>query len=208
MALSVGDIIQIIDVQTVTGQQVLNVYHYRMDEVGADVDLADVVNVFQGQVIPAVAVIQHSNLVHTSMIAQNLTNGIDIYEEPISVAGTKSGEMHPSFVAYAFRYVRATGLTRHGYKRFGGVPEDATTSNNLVASYVTMAATLAGVLDNPLTVDSGSGEDFIATPVIVGRIPQGEPDAGRFDLSRINDISGVQFVRITSQTTRRVGRGA
>jgi hypothetical protein len=111
-------------------------------------------------------------------------------------------------VAAAFRLVRTNGTTRHGQKRIGGLPEGHINGNSvasgLVAAYNTVATTIGGHFIRTGTVD----HDFDLAPVIVGRFPQGDPNEGELDLSVINPVQSAQFIRLTSQTTRREGRGS
>lgn len=209
MAMQVGDILQFTDTQVFLGQQMLNVYHYRVDLVEANVTYADVINEFEGTVVQAVRGVQHSTCTHTGMIVRNLTNGLDIFEEAISQAGSISvGGPAPSFESLGYRLLRATALTRHGSKRVGGLYDTLSEGNNIKADQMVAVNLVATRLAEDLVVDAGGGFDFTLAPVIVGRFPVGDPNAGELDLSRINDVAGAQFVRLTTQTTRRAGRGA
>jgi len=53
--------------------------------------------------------------------------------------------------------------------------------------------------------DGGDGATL--APVIVGRTEIGTSGEYELDLGKINEIADVQFIRETSQTTRRAGRG-
>lgn len=207
MALAVGDILQITDVQTLFGQTCLNVYFFELTELGSAVGYEDIATAFNSHIIQSAEVIQHDGLVHIGINIKNLSNGLDIYDLAINQPGNVAANGSTSYEALAFRLVRSTAATRHGAKRIGGIPDDAVINNNLAAAYTTNVNTLATRMGQPLEVDAGGDEDFIAIPVIVGRFPQGDPNAGELDLSVINPVSMGTFIRPSSQNSRKPGRG-
>lgn len=207
MSISVGDVLEINDVQVHLGQAVYNIYHYQMTEVGSLVDYVNIMGVFNTWIVNAVRTFQTTAVEHTRITIKNLTNGIDIYEYPQSEFGNITGDDEASFYALGFRLVRSTLITRHGSKRIGGIPEAAVSGNSLVSGFVGDVDNLADHMGLPLEVDSGGDYDFIAIPVIVGRFPYTSPDAGEIDLSRINPVSAAQFIRVTTQNSRKLGRG-
>jgi len=207
MAPNVGDIVQITDVQTYLGQTVLNVYFYELTAMESAVDYADIAEAFDNVVRQELLPAQVDGLVHTNILVKNLTNGVDIWDQVDAVAGANTaGDDTPSFTALGFRLVRSTALTRHGSKRIAGVPENAISGNTETYGGTTIAdieAALGAPIERSGTVD----HDVTAIPVIVGRIPEGDPGAGGLDLSKINPVASAQFIRVTTQTTRRAGRG-
>lgn len=208
MALAVNDIVQLTDVQTYLGQTMLNVYLYEMVEVGAETTLEDIAQTFETLVLDAAADFQAAAVTHTFVQAKNLTNGVDIWEELSGRAGSAGGtEDQPSFMALGFRFVRSSALTRHGSKRIGGILEGAVTGNSLNASMTTLVDAYSAAAASVLEIDAGSPVDFVARPVIIGRFPKDDPDAGEYDLSKVNPVSAVQFIRVTTQSSRKAGRG-
>jgi len=207
MSMSVGDVIQIADVQTFLSQRLLNVYFYEVVSADPDATLENVAQSFELQVATEVAALQSNAVTHSQIQVKNLTNGIDIWEEPASIIGTATtGNNTPSFTALGFRLIRSTAVTRHGSKRIGGLVEEQINGNTIEsAQMVTVAAVQAAMASN-ITAE-GTTADFELRPVIVGRFPQGSPNAGELDLSVINPVSAVQYIRVTTQTTRRAGRG-
>jgi len=208
MAMTVGDILQITDVQDTLLQTALNVYFYRVESLETLADYDDVQGAFKLQIIDNCTPLQSSSwTAHTRIVIKNLTNAVDIAEFPYNLVGEVSGDAAPSFTALSFRLVRSTAITRHGSKRIGGITESMTVGNDLAAGVNTLTTALADAMAAPLVVDGTVDHDITLVPVIVGRIPQGEPNAGELDLSVINPVSSVQFIRVTTQTTRRAGRG-
>lgn len=208
MAIAVGDILQITDVQALSLNQLLNVYTYEVMELGSAVEYADIANTFQGTVVEEVCLQQVNILVHTGTVIRNLTNGLDLFEEITSRQGDVNSEAMPNFVALAFRLVRSNLLTRHGQKRIGGIGEVSIAGNIVNPASMVSVIAMAAAIGSDLTVDSGGDEDFVLRPVIVGRFPEGSPSAGQYDLSKVNPVAQCSFIRVTTQTTRRAGRGS
>jgi hypothetical protein len=208
MAIVIGDIIQFVDQQVYLSQQVLNVYHYEVVTKDPDVTYEDLAQQFELSLINPVTLLQSPSLIHTTLLVSNLTNGIDIWEEITGQAGQgDSGDTAPSFTSYSFRLIRSTALTRHGSKRIGGVPEAYTSGNGLQSLAYERVNTVAAAM-GAYIVREGTVSDFELRPVIVGRYPQDGPNAGEMDLSKINPVASAQYIRLTTQTTRRAGRGS
>lgn len=208
MAAAIGDILQITDVQTYLGQLMLNVYMYRVDELGSLVGYQEMADAFQSLVVTPVRGVQSTGVTHTQTVIRNLTNGIDIFEDAIDAAGVDGSVPLASFVGLSFRLVRSTGLTRHGAKRIGGLTESTVAGNNIDPTVQDEVDAIEAALGGTVNVDGAGDNDFVLTPVIVGRVPTGEPGAGDLDLSVVNDVAEAQFIRVSTQTTRRAGRGS
>lgn len=207
MALAVNDILEITDVQVHLGQAVYNIYYYEVQSVEALADYDDVQGAFKLQIQDAVREIQVDTIEHTRILVRNLTNGIDLHEEPYSLFGNHTADSEASFYALGFRLVRSTLLTRHGSKRIGGIAEDMVLGNTVVAGELPDVVALADAMAEPLEVTGTVDHDFSAIPVIVGRFPTGDPNEGEIDLSRINPVAAGQFIRVTTQNSRKAGRG-
>ncbi len=117
MAAQVGDILQLTDEQSYLGQQILNVWYYRVDVLGSAADYEDIADAFETNIILPMLQFQNTSLTHTRITIKNLTNELDIYEQPISQVGAVANDPLPSFMALSFRLVRSTAATRHGRKR-------------------------------------------------------------------------------------------
>jgi len=207
MAPVVGDILQIIDRQVFSSEQILNVYFYRVVTLEPAATYLDIRQAFLNVVMPAVRAFQHVNLVHNGIIIKNLTNGLDLDEGPINLAGLgTAGEALPSLVALSFRLVRSTLLTRHGSKRIGGLAESQTSGNAFVGAQANLDAAAAAFAGD-ITVTGTVDHDVVLEPVIIGRHLSGSPNAGELDLTRINPVQAAQFIRVSSQVSRRAGRG-
>lgn len=207
MALNVGDILTIADVQTLFGQTVMNIYTYEVSSLEVDADYEDVATAFNSGIVSAVDNIQCNDVTHTSVMIKNITNMLDIFEGPLSETGDLSGISATSLVAWGFRLNRTTALTRHGSKRIAGVPEGQLAGNNPESTFLATLDTFATALATPISRTGTVDHDIELRPVIVGRITTPGPTYGEYDISKINPVASAQFVRVTSQTTRRAGRG-
>lgn len=205
MAMLPGNIIQIKAGQTYLSQAILNVFFYEVVSLDVGVTLENVLTTFTGWWTTNIKPLQVTTCALTTLEAKDLSNGIDIASRSVSVAGSLTGDGVPSFVTLSFRLNRTTGLTRHGQKRFAGCSEAAIIGNDLSGGVLTAANTAATGLASSLLSDSGTN-DHELKPVIIGRnkLPDGTYE---LDITKVNDVQSAQYVRVSTQTTRRAGRG-
>lgn len=206
MGILLDDILEITLVQTLQTNQALNVFQFGVDELIETTTYEIVADHFEAAVVAAINDVQSTQVANTRLQIKNLTNGIDIYEKPLSGGGSYAGVAMPNFVAWAFRLVRTTGLTRHGAKRIVGPSEEAVGNNEPSTPAVALLNALATQLASPLVIVDTPG-DLTIHPVIVGRVTTPGAGYGSYDLSKINKVQSAQFIRVTSQTSRRLGRG-
>lgn len=213
MALNVGDIVKLTDVQTYGLQLVENVYFYRITAIPVpftDMTVDEsVAHAFQS-VIPVAAIpLQHGGLLHSIVRMDNVTNGIDFVEIPVGSNGSASGDPEPSFMALNFVLRRSNGLTRNGSKRLGGITEDEVNGNAFAGS--------TSALNNFVAALSAKLKDFtlptpaeFAEPVIVGRklvTTTGGKSYYELDLTKINPVATAGFTALSTQRSRKVGHG-
>lgn len=193
--------------QRLFNQKVLNVFHYNSQELPPSPpsnDHAQALFVaFMNTVIPAMIACQSEDLkveyleVYNAIVYPDRYEGIAPYEGLISIGGSDS-----SFVAFGFKMVRKYNHTRNGSKRFAGVPD-----NYMVANEYTGAT---GVLENLANVLGQSllGEESNVTPpptftpCIVHRTQQIP-----FEIEYGNEVNHVMYTGITTQVSRKKGRG-
>lgn len=203
MAAALGDLIQITAFQRYLEQRVLNVYYYRVTApLGlADGYLASFHTSFLAVVLNAVRAVQASLLTYDSIRYANLSNGIDLLEQPVSLAGTvatTTATAMPSFVAMTWLLRRESLATRNGYKRFAGVNDGTVDGNNS-----TIGASILDAVSNGLSADLMAGVAVLGAPVIVRR-PLLVPAGTSYVYS---DIGSAQFREVSTQNTRKRGRG-
>lgn len=213
MAPVSNDIIRVTDFQTFLGQTIINTYFYRyIPGDDPDVDYSGLSAKFNAFATVIANNIQSNLLTHTQYRIENLTNGIDLVEVPASVVGAGTGDALPSYAAFSFRLNRTTKLTRHGQKRIAGLTEAMIIGNEVTAGMVTPLNGVADAMATPLVELVGPEPDYTYEPVIIGRDLVVNPETGNetyeLNLMKINPVQSAQFVRLTTQTTRRKGRGA
>lgn len=208
MYADLGSIWQLRLFQTLDSQQVLNVQHYRVESATPGIPTFDeCAQIFAEQYFGELSGIQSAGLTYNRCELVEL-GGVDIgtYVYTDNEAGTVSGEYTSTFTSYGVRQVRSTRLTRHGQKRIAGVPE-AAVINGLVSAtvYNGLVLAAAALWDGFQTLeDPGApGNHIVVAPIIWGGFDALYPDG------RYNYISGVVVnTRVTTQNTRKVGRGA
>lgn len=203
VALSLGDLIEIVDYQTYLGEAVLNVYYYLSQNANVvDSDyLESLSTAFTGGVLAAVTELQVEGLLHANRTIKNLSNGVDFFVDTDVVTGQIAAPLAtymPSYVSAGFMLVRSNLNTRNGYKRFSGLTEGNVQGNDLVSFGTSVDDIEDSLAQELITLLS---DTFI--PVIVKRpIPApGGADA------ITNPISSSAFRGIGTQNTRKPGRG-
>lgn len=205
----IGDVFQLTDVQEWQGQQCLNVYFYRQAVILVGNAAQQLAEAYINELMPGVQQIQDSNVVHTSIICKNLFNESEAYTELISEPGGLAQVSLPSFNAVAFRLSGNNSAVRDGQKRFAGVTETSQDEGVIVdATYLANLDILGAAL---LTFLSGGISPDAFIPVIVKRILDGgsyrlPANSGEAVLSDV--IEYLFNVDVSSQTSRKVGRGA
>lgn len=204
MALSDGDVIEMTLQQTYLFQTVLNVFHFRVTEDVTPVTttLTAFYALWQTNVLPTLKAIISDQLSYNGAKLKHILGGTDEADVGhAAIPGLVSGDPMPPFVAWEFKYVRATTTTRHGFKRFAGISENHQTSGLINPAVVTAVNALAVKLGD--IVWSGLAGDNVFTPVILSRFDGGVPRVPPIT----NDVNAVVYARITSQNTRKYGRG-
>lgn len=207
--MAAGDVYELIDRQTLQGQQCLNVYFYQTTVAGDDYRATDLIDEFLADVMPDIRTIQTADVLHIEISARNLFDPTDREDRAISLAGTGAySDVQNNFSAIGFSLTQDNGAVKNGAKRYAGVPDENVTDGVIVsAGYITYLNTLATQLFQTLAV--GAVDAF--APVIVKRILN---LAGDYVLPDVVGDLVVGFITdavfnplVTSQTSRKVGRG-
>lgn len=112
--------------------------------------------------------------------------------------GTRTGGGMPSYGAWGYFLQRGSGNVRSGGKRFGGVNEADTAGQIPQAFFVDNLEALEPRLSAVLTDGARKYYPMIYRPE--------NPDAGVTEQAA--QIVGAQYRRLTTQNSRKVGRGA
>lgn len=202
MGAVLGDLIQCVDNQSYLGQQILNVYYYRVTSVtpleGGYLSFMN--DSWEGGVLNNVKIIQTPELLHLSREWRNLTNGTDLFVDGSVVPGVdpaSTASLTPSFTSLGFLLQRESLVTRNGYKRYGGISEGNISGNTYVGGMGTIHDIEVG-----LAADLTAGIVTIAEPVIVKR-----PIAVPVTTYLYSSIGSAIFRGVGTQNTRKAGRG-
>jgi hypothetical protein len=208
---AVGDIFEVVDVSTLDGQEVLNVYFYkRTAEVLVGNVAQQVADTFATNVLSPICQIQTPDILHTEIRVRNLFYEPDTYVKVISEPGTNtlSSNSEAAFNAIGFKLTQDNGAIRNGAKRYGGVPstvfnDGVVTDADMIGYLVALGAEL--ILGQPLGIVAGA-----IAPVIVKRIL----DGGSYRLPTnsgeavTGNLTEAQYnANETSQTSRKIGNG-
>lgn len=209
MALGPNSILQYKHFQSFRGQQFLNVQYYVvLDMALVGDDLSDyaqpMFDWWAGEFSPQ----QVSGLTHVRGELYEV-NGLDfgIYSPPAPIPGAVPSDGYPPYTAVKVQQVRASRATRHGWKRIGGIPENAAVNGTLTTPALDFwqAAAETLFLGNE-TLESSEfpgTRDITVQPIIWGGNDPAYP-LGRY--SAIEDV--VVSPELTTQNTRKIGRGA
>lgn len=205
VAVSFGDLLQLIDHQIYLGQKIENVFYYRATEALAlsSLPYTELATAWSAQVLSKIRGMQSSTLSHTGMQIKNLSNGLDFLEQTYTAIGSDvgaAGTECPSYLTQGFKLIRESLATRNGYKRISGLL-DTRVSGNV---YTFPTGTVKSDIETALAADLLTSLVVIATPVIVKR-PIAPPVGSTYVFSEIGYAQAATFVG--SQNTRKPGRG-
>jgi hypothetical protein len=201
MAVQVGHYLKLGMCQDYLAETVCNIFYYIVAVWTGNVTLEDVLDVVITDLVDEIKVMQSVALVYDHLRIDDLTNKVDFAERGVNIPGIRPGNGLPSYVAMNFTLNRASKLTRPGAKRIAGLVEDDVSGNNW-SSGTGMLDPIGAAMADPLAYVSG-GDEFSLLPVVIGR-----DTTGGYDFSRISYVtSATPKLVLTSQTTRRPGRG-
>lgn len=203
--MAIGDVYEIRLRGEYLGQVVLNVFHYRSSGSNDITEPIATVAAAMGSIlVTAIADVQNEAFQWLDAYAKKLVEGGDESTFPFSggVPGSVTGEGLPPHDCWAFRYNRSLTTTRHGQKRFAGVSEGQHENGVATTSVLTDLSALADVLERDITSADGFGTGEILRPVIYSKFLNGELR----ETPVVNPVSSVQYVRISTQNTRKIYR--
>lgn len=199
--MTIGNRYELLDGQEFLGQDVLNAYYYRQ-VTGASGNASDLAQAWVAAVLTPLRNCQNAALTHVLIGTKNLDIPTDFDIAPIipPAAGNVPGEALPPFVAWAFRLNRQQTDVHHGAKRYAGVTETWQDAGVALPGILANLFALAEVLDDNLVGASGATYE----PRIMRRLLDG---AGHLIGYEDFPMGIAQYVRISSQNTRKFGRG-
>ena len=215
--MGVGDVYEVVDVQSMHGQQVLNAYYYYQALPTLPLEgtigqaLADA---FAEDIVPAICEVQHSDCQHLTVRCRNLFDPFDAGEAITGINGLRlSGDSMAAFDGYGMTINHDSTGIRPGGKRFAGVSEADVEDGVPNGTQITRLDTLAAVLAEPIPSGIIIQTDTMY-PVVVQRIKEGEEGAYtyRLPVSQLELVYGTVLeilvkAFVTSQVSRKPGVG-
>lgn len=145
-----------------------------------------------------------SQVAYNGFSIKNLSEPLEIFEgvPNEAIVGDVAGDCLPPYAAYGFKLTRTTALTRNGAKRFWGVPESMQVNGQpgglAIVNLPLIAQNLAFGFDFDLVIEPVENVQFY--PAIVRK------DAAGL-MTQFQRVLSAQFRSITTQNTRKFGRG-
>lgn len=211
MAIANGSLIQISVKGAIFGQQQMNVFQYEVGGLSGPVSAVNVGQAYWNHVKatyrPLVSA-GHGAAFQTVFVEEIDTIPGEYAEYAIPTGeragtGANAGQgLMPPFVAAAVRLTVGTSLTRPGQKRVSGQDESDGNSSTWEASYVTKLNAWAAIIGGNMVLGAPAAAMELR-PIVVKRPAIGSP------VTQYQLVTGT-FVNntITSQNTRKIGRGS
>ena len=204
--MQTNDIVRFTLKQILFGQEVRNVFYYRVQQAGgpSGFTLVDFIPVYAQRFFDQVMQFLSGDLYLNSVLYENLTDIDEFYEGTVSHSGAGALNAFSPQSALTVKLLRSNKQTRSGSKRFAGIAEQSVTNGviNFPQSTIDLIETFCGEL-LVLPEYVGSPEDVILDPVIVGRTKNAS-GVYELDLSKINPISSAEVqLNVSTQNTRK-----
>jgi len=183
-------------------QSIQNVFAYELtDGAGGAVTFNAT---FEAQILPLIQAVIVGDTHFDEIYTVNLDDPADYELHVLDVSGLVAGDAMPSFVAWEFEYVRSTRAVNNGRKAFGMVSETSVTGGEADPLIADELDDLATALSAPLV---GTGLTPTWEPKIFRR-PGTYASGVQAPPGAFFPISTVRYRRVSTQSTRKVGRGA
>lgn len=183
-------------------EDIHNVFHFFVGQSPTSAaEVLELIDTWILQVQPSILLIQSAQIVHLEVRAEEVDGLYFASRTQGLVDGEVAGTALPPYVAYEFIYRRETRVTRNGYKRFAGpCEEDVDQGGNVNPSVVTNLDALGVDLAENIITSWAT-----AIPVIYGPATPPPPEGSGLP-ERHNFVTSVDFLRVTTQNTRKSWR--
>jgi len=203
--------VRLIQAYGTSGQQSINVFHYKqVFEVDPSGDAAELLVNFRDNVETLIRDCQTANISTLQIAVENVVPGTDNAYESFALNtrfGDHADQALPPFACYAFRLNRTSSAVRNGQKRFWGIPETHQVDGVINATGLGFTVPLAAALG----ADLGGIPTFNTFRPIIYRIAREEvtiPAKTIPALAAANfPISSAAYISISTQNSRKFGTG-
>jgi hypothetical protein len=212
--MALGDVWFVRLQQQLLGQVVLNTFHFQSkgssDVTSTPVFIAQMVlDYYAVQFVD----VQSEQLQYVNSYARHLAGDEEEATYPTAIyGGTQSGDCLPPHDAWAFRFNRSSTATRHGQKRLAGIPETLQHQGVVIdTTTIGLLDDCANAMEHIFTAADGLNSGAELHPVIYSTILNGELRGSVVDgvfvpAPIVNVVSSVEYVRISTQNTRKLYR--
>jgi len=169
-----------------------NVWYY--GNAGSAGSALDVLHSWNDDILTSLTPIQTEGLMWETIDVQGVRGIFDLEHQGIDVAGLITDDPEPTFVAFSYRFNRAAGNERHGYKRIGGVPDNAWVDGEIPGAVRTALDAVAPDLAAPI---NASGTSYV--PLIQRRFE----DNVELDEPKFYTFNTATFINISTQNSRK-----
>lgn len=185
-----------------SGSAIQNAFVYLQQEGTGNAARLNVA--FVAAIVGAILAVSSDQYVIDDVLTINLDDLDDYDTETIADAGESSGQHLPIYNTWYFEYTRTTRAIQNGRKAIGIISEPDSENGNATTTALVLlnnlANALAGELDDPVTVSSWRPQLWRRP----GTYSSGVVSApGLF-----YDVDDVLYRKISTQNTRKIGRGA
>lgn len=179
---------------TTVGARTLNVFGYIEPVLVLD-GAHELATRFIAEIVPKCAQIVSGALSYDQVDVISMNNPSNFASVAINppVAGGRTGEYMPLYVAAAFQWVRAIRKQRSGAKRFSPVAENDNFNGNVTAAYRALLDDSAAAFQAPIKI--GLVDTWFPVILVRPPIPSGTWTT--------HSISGVIFRRLSTQNSRK-----
>lgn len=195
MPTAQAGIYELILEMTYKNQFIINIFHFR-STTGDDDEQESLADVWDTDVLPAIADVQNTIVTYDNIRTANLTGELaDFNLLPTTTDGVVAGATMTPFLSAPFRYNRTTKDTRNGAKRFTGMVEENCTGVGFEAAFLLVLQDLATALGTTLVGVAGAYEPIILTK-------PGEGDPLTFTYNQVANVTAID--QQTTQNSRKV----
>jgi len=164
---------------------------------------ADCIAAFDNDIMTNILNLTSSATEYYRIECINLDNLADFSTLPITQIGIVTGEHMPEFVGWEFQYIRAVRGVHHGRKTFSIVAESSQINGAPTSGMLTTLVNTQTVLGLPITGPLGLYTPRIWRRAGVYAPYSGTPKVGTTYPDTFYPISGVDFIRLSTQNSRK-----
>jgi len=185
-----------------SGTLIENAFVYQQTSpLGSSGDLMDA---FAGAILPYMLDLSNAEYVVDDLLTINLQDPSDYGNRAVNDAGTVTGEYLPIYNCWQFEYLRTTRAIQNGRKAIGIISESMQANGAPTPTALTALTAMGGAMGSLITIGSPGG----TYEPRLWRRPGSYSSGVVVAPGLFYPVANVQFRRISTQGTRKIGRGS